>query len=130
MRLQEFTASVDSNLYHWLGIVDKCLGNKYDWNKVKFDSDMLCKKLNQHLGYPITQRIVRDSGMDQFQAFLEEEKEYEILRILKVLRESVGLRKLDNSGIRIVLFWIFANINLFREKQSETSFSEKNVQIY
>ena len=72
MRLQEFTASVDSNLYHWLGIVDKCLGNKYDWNKVKFDSDMLCKKLNQHLGYPITQRIVRDSGMDQFQAFLEE----------------------------------------------------------
>lgn len=124
MLLQSLTGLSDADdIHRYLGIVDKFLGNDFDWSETNLHltASDLVTGIWFYLGHPAKYPTVEDYCLDHFEAWLQEKQEIILADIVAKLRRRIGTDTLDNYGVRIVVMWLFANLDYLKEKYLETT---------
>lgn len=122
--LQELSGLTDVDpIYRYFGVVDKFLGD-FDWSDVNhtLSQDELIELLFYCLGHPVQIQIPENNRIDYFQNILIQKNEPVIAEIVHKLKARI-----DNNGIRVVFMWIFANLDLLKEKYFERGIKHRDV---
>lgn len=115
MKLQELTGLTDADPIHrYLGLVDQLLGD-YDWNNFDLPSKKIVEIVFEYLKHPVMFSNVEDNQLDELEDCLQKEEPL-LAKIVKQLRRHKEQEGMGNYGIRIVLLYIAANVDYFKEK--------------
>lgn len=112
MKLQQLTGlDDDSPLHVYLKVVDKFMGD-HDWSYIaKTPREDLLVTLMSKLGS--FRGEITEKNLDDIEKYFEQNKEGVLLEIVQKLRRT---NEIDPHGIRVVLYWITANIDLLSER--------------
>jgi hypothetical protein len=128
--LQELSGLTDVDpIYRYFGIVDKFLGGDFDWSDVNYtlSQNELIDLLFFCLGHPVQTQTLENKRIDYFQNMLVENNEPVIAEMVHKLRIRKGEEGIDNHGIRVVFMWIFANLDLLKERHFERGVKHRDI---
>ena len=107
-------ANDDSPLHAYLKVVDSFMGD-HDWSYVsKMPREDLLVIAMSKLGS--FRGEITDKNLNDIEEFFKQHKESVLLEIVQKLRRT---DEIDLHGIRVVLYWLIANIDLLAERYFE-----------
>ena len=114
MKLQQLTGLSDEDPIHrYLKAVDNFMGD-HDWTYItKTPREDLLVILMSKLGS--FRGEIKEENLDDIEQYFEQNQEKVLLEIVKKLRRT----EIDPHGIRVVLYWIVANVDLLAERYFE-----------
>ena len=113
--LERLSGLTDEDPIHrHLKVVDNFMGD-HDWSYLN------CYLSREALLFVLTSTLgmfgkVEEEKFDELELTLERNHEVVFLEIVQKLRRS---NKVDNHGIKTVLFWLIANVDLISERYLE-----------
>lgn len=121
MKLQKSSGLSEIDpMWHYLGLLDRLLtpcGSDFNWRNLSISPDDAVKLIIGCLNHPLNFKEVTDDQFDFLEKVLHQ-REPLFAEILNKLRRHKDREGIDNKSLRMVLFYLAVNLDLFREQST------------